>query len=35
MSGASAFFQWVQGSDIYQQIHREAVHLLPPGEGRC
>ncbi len=31
---AARFFAYVQGAAFYQQIHREAVALLPPGAGK-
>jgi trans-aconitate methyltransferase len=35
MSAISArFFAWIQGAPFYEDVHRAAVELLPPGEGK-
>lgn len=35
MSWLSAqFFSWIQGAAFYMDLHAEAVHGLPPGDGR-
>ena len=31
---ASALFTWIQGADFYHYLHREAVNLLPIGNGK-
>ena len=31
---AARWFAWVQSSPAYRQLHLEAVHHLPPGQGR-
>lgn len=30
---AATFFGWLQDADFYRELHRDAVALLPPGEG--
>jgi len=31
---ASTLFTWIQGADFYRDLHKEAVDLLPAGEGK-
>jgi ubiquinone/menaquinone biosynthesis C-methylase UbiE len=31
---ASALFTWVQGADFYHDLHKQAVDLVPPGDGK-